>query len=119
MGAGGGHGDLDQTHELDIADSGSAAELLMLCRASISDEKVLGGIERMLAKAVSEKGALGFDFPEEHLQPDGDDDVVPLDVVVKIMAKLAEKRDEKLDRAAEELEVEAKKTGTKPRSIVS
>ena len=120
LGAGGGRGDLEQTHELDVADPVTAAQLFALCSASVKDEALLERIKTVIMHAVKERGALGFEFPEEHVHGNGDDDAVPLEAVVDIMSSLAEgRRDGMLDRQAEKLQAIATAQKATQRSIVS
>lgn len=120
LGAGGGRGDLEQTHELDVADPVTAAQLFALCSASVKDEALLQRIRTVLMQAVKERGALGFEFPEEHIHGSGSDDAVPLKAVVDIMSSLADgERDRVLDRHAEKLQTTTMAQKAMPRSIVS
>jgi len=102
LGAGGGKGDLDQTHELDIAEDPEAVmQLLALCKERIQDRTVLGKVEKMLVGSFQKHQGLSFDLNDlsQGVKPDmkqelqttenGDDEVLPLVRIVSILSKLA------------------------------
>lgn len=100
LGAGGGKGDLDQTHELDIAEDPAAVmQLLELCRERIKDRAVLEKVAKMLEASLMEQKRLAFDLPmpstaagpkpkdEETIEDD--DAPLPLSQIVAILSHLA------------------------------
>ena len=55
LGAGGGHGDLNQQHELEVGDPAVVGDLMSLCSCKLHDQKqTLSAILRMLAEVISE-----------------------------------------------------------------
>lgn len=61
VGAGGGVGDLYQTHELELPDESALAELEKLCFQHIHDEQVLLQMRQTLQQAFQSKKALSLD----------------------------------------------------------
>ncbi|KAF2091234.1 hypothetical protein K490DRAFT_33361 [Saccharata proteae CBS 121410] len=62
VGLGGGKGDLDQIHELEMGDSATFSSLMSLCEARIGDAAVLERVKGMLAGALrTEHGRLRFE----------------------------------------------------------
>jgi len=99
LGAGGGHGDLDQIHELDLSDPVAVAHLFALCQKTITDEALLRRITDLLTTSLrAEKGRMQLGLLE-HLEHDAvqllDQDAIPLDQLPKLIADLAMKPDSK------------------------
>lgn len=91
LGAGGGQGDLDQIHELDLADPAAVAQLVTLCSTSIKDSKVMEKITTMLSALLMEDRKnipLDHDFLTDHLYNKEYDDI-PLKLVVDLIKNLA------------------------------
>lgn len=113
MGAGGGHGDMNQIHELELDDVAAVGSLMELCSEKLQDKpQLLSKVLQWLAKSVKQGGrnvkldtAAFFDtiYGGNDVE-DGDD--VPLDRLVTALEKLVQ---------------EEKKEVTEPqsRSIVS
>lgn len=53
LGVGGGKGDLDQVHELELQDSSSLGMLMQRCASSIGNEKALFSVYQMLAESFT------------------------------------------------------------------
>ncbi|KAE8149653.1 putative DNA repair protein [Aspergillus avenaceus] len=83
VGAGGGGGDLYQTHELEIPNEATLEQLEKLCLERIHDPKVLSHIRHALVKAYRSKNkALCLD--SHGLKHDQD---MPLDTLVSILSR--------------------------------
>ncbi len=62
LGAGGGGGDLDQHHELELSDTAAVGRLINLCSDNIQDPHLLAKIISILSRAMtSEISSLTFD----------------------------------------------------------
>jgi len=95
-GAGGGKGDLDQTHELNITeDWGAVLQLLALCKERIKDRRVLEKVVKMLKQAWMKQKSLPFDLPKPPKSADGPvkeeetDTPISLSQIVNILSSLA------------------------------
>lgn len=90
LGAGGGQGDLNQNHELIMYDMNEAM-IMDLCSKDLKDPALLEEIRDMLQKAfMSEDKRIQLDaFDEFKLPEDGH---IPLDLVPKILASLAKRK---------------------------
>ncbi|KAB8748972.1 hypothetical protein FH972_026523 [Carpinus fangiana] len=87
FGAGGGKGDLDQNHELDLADPTAVSRLDELLKQSVDDADVLDGIREMLREGrESERMNLMLDEAETEEALDAD---IKLEEAVKILRRLA------------------------------
>lgn len=122
LGAGGGQGDLDQIHELDLSDPLAIGYLLKLCSRNIKDPAVLRQITIMLSTSlISEKGRLQLGNPDEDdenkgtiLDNDLDQDAIPLDKLPAIIAELAITH---RDGAVEKIKQETTSKSSLPKSI--
>ncbi|KAL8693490.1 MAG: hypothetical protein Q9218_001679 [Villophora microphyllina] len=86
LGAGGGGGDLIQTHELELLDSQAGQMLIELCAARIQDPALLVSTRRMIEKAlVSGKRAIALDPQDPSLKQD----VIPLESLTCILGAAA------------------------------
>ena len=54
LGVGGGKGDLDQVHELELQDSSTLRMLIQRCASSISDQTTLSSVHQMLTEAFKD-----------------------------------------------------------------
>jgi len=88
LGAGGGQGDLDQIHELDLADPSAVAQLVTLCSSSIKDTKVMEKITAMLSAPLTEDRK-NIQLDHDFLMHNRENDNIPLRLVVDIMKNLA------------------------------
>lgn len=84
MGAGGGQGDLDQVHELELTDVAAVGRLLEICRTRFSDHPDLGEkVRAWLTKYVMSGDAIKLDTSIISSLLDEDKDVgsddIPLD----------------------------------------
>lgn len=110
LGAGGGHGDLNQQNELEIDDLGVFADLMELCSAKLKCQpQLLTSVKKMLTDAVgdarkkifldsTELGVdqTGFSQQDEDM-PDLDD--IPLDKIVPALAKVVARTKRDTDSA--------------------
>lgn len=97
MGAGGGHGDLDQVHELELNDLSAIGSLMELCNTRLSDQPELQQkIFTWLGKSVKAGGrnvkidtTAFFDALHDGDNEGADElDDVPLDRLVTALGKL-------------------------------
>ncbi|KAI9660767.1 MAG: hypothetical protein M1831_003459 [Alyxoria varia] len=96
LGAGGGKGDLNQVHELDLADVTDVMQLQALCDAKITDEETRKKVSEVLERANSNlKHRLSFSangqdkgLSLDDLEEDEDGNI-PLKHVVDILQKYA------------------------------
>ena len=103
LGAGGGHGDLDQKHELDLTDLVAVQQLFALCVEQIKDETILNQIVTML-KAHLQKEMKGL-----KLEADNDDienskldlNAIPLEELPTMLAEMGSK----LKKEEEDIEI--------------
>ena len=99
MGAGGGNGDLDQVHELDLSDMSAVGSLFTLCSTRLQDRpEVLQKVNEWLGKTLAEGArnvkidtASFFDALVDGEAEDELDDV-PLDRLIDALEKLVEER---------------------------
>ena len=106
LGAGGGHGDLDQKHELDLTDLVAVQQLFALCVAQIKDETVLKQIVTML-KAHLQKDMKGL-----KLEAEGDDienskldlNAIPLEELPTLLGEMA-KNGPRIKKEEEDVEI--------------
>lgn len=64
-GAGGGYGDLNASHELDLSDPMAVQQLLMLCAAHIKDKALLEKIILVLIALQKQRKGLGLDSEDD------------------------------------------------------
>jgi len=100
LGAGGGQGDLDQQHELDVADAASVGQLITLCASKMqSQPQLLSGVLKMLTSVINgQVQSISLDnsgFSNDGMIGGEDDahlaniDELPLDKLVPALAKIA------------------------------
>jgi len=104
LGAGGGKGDLDQQHELEVGDTGALGMLMSLCATKMQDQpKLLSSVMEMLASIMRDPvRAIALDFAALHPEKvDGDQDNItdfeemPLESLIPALVSLAAKEGEK------------------------
>ncbi|KAI5358239.1 Putative RNA recognition motif domain, metallo-beta-lactamase, RNA-binding domain superfamily [Septoria linicola] len=105
LGAGGGHGDLKQRHELDLGDPDTFQKLMSLCADKLrAQPALLSSVVQMLAKAAEPDGAgILLELADLAIEAnshaatqstvDGGDDIdeLPLERLVSLLAKRATK----------------------------
>lgn len=100
LGAGGGKGDLDQQHELEVGDVGALGMLMSLCATKMQDQpELLSSVMQMLASIMRDPvRAITLDSTALHLeQADGNQDdlaefeQMPLDRLIPALVDLASK----------------------------
>jgi DNA cross-link repair 1C protein len=95
MGIGGGKGDLDQVHELEVNDAAALGSLLHLCAIKIENRAEFMSVCAMLTSAFgSEKTRLRFELDVEEARVEDED--MTLDQLVGILLKLAKDKKEVL-----------------------
>lgn len=109
LGAGGGKGDLDQQHELEVGDAGALGMLMSLCATKMQGQpKLLSSIMEMLASIMRDPvRAIALDsallHPEQSdLHPEDFTELeqMPLDRLIPILASLAAKKGERSNEDA-------------------
>lgn len=100
LGAGGGQGDLDQQHELEVGDASTVGMLMSLCATKLKDQpQVLSSVLEMLASMVKDP-VHSIALDPSILQTDvpglGEDDVaelddIPLETLVPALAAIVSK----------------------------
>ena len=106
LGAGGGKGDLDQQHELEVGDASALGMLMSLCATHMQDRpKLLSSVMEMLASIMRDPvRAVPLDFAALHPEqrdwnPDDIDELgqMPLDSLIPALVSLATKAGEQID----------------------
>lgn len=93
LGAGGGKGDLNQIHELEINDSNSVGQLMQLCSTELEDPELLSKVLYVLSSTTNEtknRILLDTSLPGNDLH--GDTSLlrdIPLQELVSILARIA------------------------------
>ena len=103
LGAGGGQGDLDQHHELEVGDTGLVGQLMALCTSKLQGQaQLLAGVLQMLTSFITEgvqavnlddsslAGELKTSLSQEGDEPT-DMDELSLDKLVLALAKIVTK----------------------------
>ncbi|KAF2219497.1 beta-lactamase-like protein [Elsinoe ampelina] len=104
MGVGGGHGDLDQVHELELNDLNTVGALVELCQKRLQDRpEVLDKVKKWLADCV-QQGATNIKLDTEAFYDaleDGsqtkDLDEIPLDRLITALEKLVSEKKTKTE----------------------
>ena len=100
LGAGGGKGDLDQQHELELGDVSSLGMLMSLCATKLQDQpELLSSVMQMLASMMRDpvraitldSAALHSDHPEWNQEETADLEQMPLDRLIPALVDLASK----------------------------
>lgn len=103
LGAGGGKGDLDQQHELEVGDTSALGMLMSLCATKMQDQpKLLSSVMEMLASIMRDPvRAIALDFAALHPEQPGDDqenitdfEEMPLESLIPALVSLAAKAGE-------------------------
>lgn len=109
LGAGGGKGDLDQQHELEVGDASALGMLMSLCATKMQDQpKLLSSVMEMLAsimrdpvRAIALDSALLHSEQTDLHQDDfAELEQMPLDRLIPILASLAAKKGERSNEDA-------------------
>ncbi|MCJ1439325.1 hypothetical protein MMC27_008717 [Xylographa pallens] len=90
LGAGGGGGDLVQSHEIDLQDPMAAIELMKLCSESITDTDARVKTMRLITEAMT-SGSISLLW--ENLDSNTDLVDMPLEQFTLLLRKIAETRD--------------------------
>ncbi|KAG8630764.1 hypothetical protein KVT40_002383 [Elsinoe batatas] len=104
MGVGGGHGDLDQVHELELNDINTVGALIELCQKRLQDRpEVLDKVKKWLADCV-QQGAINIKLDTEAFYDALEDssqtkelDEVPLDRLVVALERLVSEKKPKTE----------------------
>lgn len=111
LGAGGGGGDLDQVHELELNDTDAVGRLMNLCSTNIQDPKQLSKIISLLSTAmVSDRKTLSFGA---NFTLENDEDSISLLRLTEILSSVAEKKDN-LQTSIDSMPVHGETRHTKP-----
>ncbi|KAL8757857.1 MAG: hypothetical protein Q9199_001928, partial [Rusavskia elegans] len=95
LGAGGGGGDLTQTHELEITDPQTGLKLIELCRHQIRDDKELTQTLRLLEEVLrSDRGTVPLDWLDTSLE----EDYIPLEDLAQLLIGVAGRKDRRQNR---------------------
>lgn len=103
LGAGGGKGDLDQQHELEVGDTSALGMLMSLCATNMQDQpKLLSSVMEMLASIMRDPvRAIALDFAALHPELPGEDqeniadfEEMPLESLIPALVSLAAKAGE-------------------------
>jgi DNA cross-link repair 1C protein len=103
LGAGGGKGDLDQQHELEVGDAGTLGMLMSLCATKMQDQpQRLSGVLQMLASFMQDPvRTIAFDSAMLHPDTTGlvpedmaELEQLPIDSLIPALASLAAKAKE-------------------------
>lgn len=103
LGAGGGKGDLDQQHELEVGDTSALGMLMSLCATKMQDQpKLLSSVMEMLASIMRDPvRAIALDFAALHPEQPGEDqeniadfEEMPLESLIPALVSLAAKAGE-------------------------
>jgi hypothetical protein len=103
LGAGGGKGDLDQQHELEIGDTSALGMLMSLCATKMQDQpKRLSSVMEMLTSIMRDPvRAIALDFAALHPEQLGEEqeniadfEEMPLDSLIPALVSLAAKAGE-------------------------
>ena len=98
LGAGGGKGDLDQQHELEVGDTSALGMLMSLCATKMHDQpKLLSSVMEMLASIMRDPvRAIALDFAALHPGQPGEDqenitdfEEMPLESLIPALISLA------------------------------
>lgn len=85
IGAGGGGGDLTQTHELELLDSEAGRMLLELCATQIQDTRLLDPLINLVEKALDHgKRGIALDLQDPSLK----EDTIPLENLIRLLSTL-------------------------------
>lgn len=92
MGLGGGKGDLDQVHTLDLGDANAVAQLKALCKKTIDDPSIQQKVNQMLDQRVQDgETRFAIDLASEGCLTDLElEDDLPLGQVIKVLVSLVE-----------------------------
>ena len=129
LGAGGGKGDLDQQHELEVGDAGTLGMLMSLCATKMQDQpQRLSRVLQMLASFMLDP-VRTIALDSAMLHPDqtglGQEGMVeleqlPIDSLIPALASLAAKAKERGDEHASIVETgQDRKSASLPKRIVS
>jgi DNA cross-link repair 1C protein len=100
LGAGGGKGDLDQQHELEVSDTSALGMLMSLCATKMQDRpKLLSSVMEMLASIMKDPvRAIALEFAALHPEQPGEDhenitdfEEMPLESLIPALVSLAAK----------------------------
>lgn len=95
LGAGGGGGDLTQTHELEITDPQTGLKLIELCRHQIQDDKQLTQTLRLLEEVLrSDRGTVPLDWLDTSLE----EKYIPLEDIAQLLIGVAGRKDRRQNR---------------------
>ena len=90
LGAGGGGGDLTQTHELEVSDPQARLKLVELCRQQIQDGKEVPQTLRLIGDLLcSGKRMVRLDLLDASLK----EDEIPLPTLTRILIKTTARKD--------------------------
>jgi len=102
-GAGGGHGDLNQIHELDLTDMIAVQQLFALCLMKITDKNILQKIVIMLQAEIDAKRK-GIQLEAEDEDSKLDLENIPIDELPDMLAEMA-KNGPRTKKEEDEIEI--------------
>lgn len=95
LGAGGGGGDLTQTHELEITDPKTIFKLIELCKHQIQDDKTLTQTLRVLEEFIgSERRTMPLDSVDTSLKEKN----IPFEDLTRLLIEVAARMDRRHNR---------------------
>ncbi|KAL8889856.1 MAG: hypothetical protein Q9215_002948 [Flavoplaca cf. flavocitrina] len=95
LGAGGGGGDLSQTHELEITDPETIFKLIELCKHQIQDDKTLTQTLRVLEEFIgSERRTMPLDSVDTSLKEKN----IPFEDLTRLLSEVAARMDRRHNR---------------------
>ncbi|KAL8972631.1 MAG: hypothetical protein Q9183_000435 [Haloplaca sp. 2 TL-2023] len=90
LGAGGGGGDLVQTHELELSDLQAYQKLMEICRTQIQNDKLLAATLGLIRKPLdSRKTSVSFNIRDASMD-NGD---MPLEKLAWLLSRVAQEED--------------------------
>ena len=96
-GAGGGKGDLNPSHELEL-DSAMLGRVLQACASKITDQELLAKIAVLLSTSLGERLKVDPEiFAEANEDEDGDPDEIPVLKFVDSLVRLVSKQEQRAD----------------------
>jgi len=106
LGVGGGQGDFDQQHELEVGDTALVGQLIALCATKLQGQpqlqaSVMGLLTKLIHEQVQSISLDGSDFNDDANQTAEDDDFInvddlPIERLVPALAKLVDKSKQQL-----------------------
>lgn len=135
LGAGGGQGDLNQQHELEVSNAEVVGQLMALCASKLQGQtKMLSGVLQMLTSVIDDRkqsivlhdflSEIKFPLPDSQEDKVEDMDDMPLEKLVPALARLVTKMKLKKTQTNDHIKARppvehAKRADGLPKQIVS